>query len=87
MLERWRNVFRRDRLNADLDDELQFHLAARAEEFTRDGLTPEQAEAKAPAAGVRWRYQIIPNFRRVNMCCPTVRSSTPGSPTAPTRRS
>ena len=47
MLERLLNMFRRDRVNADLDEEMQFHLAARTEEFMREGMTPEQAEAEA----------------------------------------
>ena len=45
----WRfvNVLRRERVDADLDEEMQFHLAARAEEFVRDGLSPREADAKA----------------------------------------
>ncbi len=46
-LSRLVNVFRRDRLNRDLEDELQFHLAARTEEFTRRGMAPRQAEEEA----------------------------------------
>ena len=46
-LRRLVNVFRRECVDADLDDEMQFHLAARAEEFTRDGLSAHQAEAEA----------------------------------------
>ena len=44
----WRfvNVLRRERVDADLDEEMQFHLAARAEEFVRDGLSPREADAK-----------------------------------------
>lgn len=41
------NVFRRDRLDRDLDEELQFHLAARMEDFTRDGLSAQLAKEKA----------------------------------------
>ena len=46
-LSRFLNVVRRDRLNRDLDDEIQFHLAARTEELTRRGMTPEQAQGQA----------------------------------------
>lgn len=41
------NVFRSDRLNRDLDDELRFHLDARAAEFTRRGMTPAEAAREA----------------------------------------
>ena len=46
-LSRLLNVVRRDRLNQDLDDEIQFHLAARTEVLTRTGMTPEQAKEQA----------------------------------------
>jgi predicted permease len=41
------NVFRSDRLNHDLEDELRFHLDARADEFTRRGMTPAEADREA----------------------------------------
>ena len=47
MLERLRNLFRRESLSAELEEELQFHIAARADELMRDGLAREQAEAQA----------------------------------------
>jgi predicted permease len=46
-LSRILNVGRRDRVNRDLDEEIRFHLAARAEDLTRAGMTPEKAEAQA----------------------------------------
>src|SRR5438093_11135388 len=46
-LSRLVNVFRRDRLNRDLKDEIEFHVAARIEEFTRRGMSPQQAEREA----------------------------------------
>jgi len=46
-LSRFLNVFRGDRLNRDLDDEIQFHVAARTEELARRAMTPEQAEEQA----------------------------------------
>src|SRR2546425_67518 len=46
-LSRFANVFRRDRLDRDLEDEIQFHVAARTEEFTRRGMSPQQAEREA----------------------------------------
>jgi putative ABC transport system permease protein len=41
------NVFRSDRLNHDLDDEIRFHLDARAAEFRRGGMTPVEAAREA----------------------------------------
>lgn len=41
------NVFRRDRLNRDLDEEIQFHLEARIEDLTRGGMSPRQAREQA----------------------------------------
>src|SRR5262249_41962324 len=41
------NVFRSDRLIQDLDDEMRFHLDARAAEFTRRGMTPAEADREA----------------------------------------
>src|SRR5712692_3729255 len=46
-LSRLVNVIRRDRLNRDLEDEIQFHLAARTEDLTRRGMTPERAKEQA----------------------------------------
>jgi predicted permease len=46
-LSRLLNVIRRDRLSRDLDDEIQFHLTARAEELTRGGISPQQAKEQA----------------------------------------
>ena len=46
-LSRFLNGIRRDRLNRDLEDEIQFHLAARMEELTRAGMSPRQAKEQA----------------------------------------
>jgi len=46
-LSRFVNIFRRDRLNRDLEDEIAFHIAERAEEFTRRGMSTAEAERKA----------------------------------------
>jgi len=46
-LSRFLNVLRRDRLNRELDDEIQFHLAARAEELARGGMSSQQATEQA----------------------------------------
>ena len=44
---RFVSVIRSDRLNRDLDDEIRFHLDARTEEYTRAGLSVEEASARA----------------------------------------
>lgn len=46
-LSRLANVFRSERLNHDLDDEIRFHLDARAAEFRRRGMTPAEAARAA----------------------------------------
>lgn len=43
-ISRFLNIFKLDRLNRDLDDEIQFHLASRVEELTRRGISPKQAK-------------------------------------------
>jgi len=40
-------VIRSGRLNRDLDDEIRFHLEARTEEYMREGLSTEEAGARA----------------------------------------
>ena len=46
-LSRFLNVIKRDRLNRDLDDEIQFHLEQRAEELARSGISAQQAREQA----------------------------------------
>ena len=41
------SVMRSGRVNRDLDDEIRFHLEARIEEYTRAGLSIEEASARA----------------------------------------
>ena len=41
---RFMNVIRRDRLTRDLDDEIRFHVASRAEELTRAGMQSRASE-------------------------------------------
>src|SRR5215471_8818945 len=53
---RFANVFRSDRLNHDLEDEIRFHLDTRAAEFTRHGMTsPEAASEARRRLGNEWR--------------------------------
>jgi hypothetical protein len=41
------NVFRSDRLDHDLGDEIHFHLDTRAAEFSRRGMSPAEAAREA----------------------------------------
>jgi predicted permease len=43
----WRTVMRRQRFEAELDEELRFHLECRAADLQRAGLPPEQARRQA----------------------------------------
>ena len=46
-LSRFLNVFRRDRLHRDFEDEMQFHLSSRIDELTDRGMTAEEAKKQA----------------------------------------
>jgi predicted permease len=46
-MSRFTNVLRLRRVDRDLDDEQRFHLESRIEDLMRDGLTREQAAARA----------------------------------------
>ena len=46
-LSRLVNVVRQTRVDRDLDEELRFHLQARIEEFTRAGMSADQAKTRA----------------------------------------
>ena len=44
---RLRSLFRRQRVEQDLDEELQYHLEQKIEEYIAQGLTPEQSRHAA----------------------------------------
>ena len=46
-LSRLVRVIRSNRLNRDLDDEMQFHLEALTEEYIKEGLSLDEARARA----------------------------------------
>ncbi len=46
-LSRFLNVFRRDRLQREFEDEMQFHLSSRIDEFTSRGMSVEEAREQA----------------------------------------
>src|SRR5258706_15381838 len=55
-VSRLANVFRSDGLNRDLEDEIHFHLDARAADFARRGMAPEEADREARRRlGNEWR--------------------------------
>ncbi len=47
LLRRFTNVFRRDRLAQDVDDEMAFHIAERADELMAQGMSREEATRQA----------------------------------------
>ena len=46
-LSRLVNVVRRDRVDGEIDEEMRFHLAARAEDLTSRGMPADEAQAQA----------------------------------------
>src|SRR5262245_39775484 len=46
-LSRVLNIGRRDRMTAELDEEIQVHLAARTDELTGQGIAPREARQQA----------------------------------------
>ena len=43
----WHALWKRSEQEQDLDDEIRFHIEARAEDLTRKGLPREQAQRQA----------------------------------------
>ena len=62
-------LFRRRRVEQDLDEELQYHLERKIEEYLAQGLTPEQARQAALRAmdGLTQRKEECRDMRRVNV--------------------
>src|SRR5271169_654475 len=65
---RLRSLFLRKRVEQDLDEELQYHLERKIEEYIAQGLTPEQARLTALRAmdGLTLRKEECRDTRRVN---------------------
>jgi hypothetical protein len=65
---RLRSLFRRQQVEQDLDDELQYHLKRKVEEYIAQGLTPEQSRHAALRAmdGLTQRKEECRDMRRVN---------------------
>jgi hypothetical protein len=65
---RLRSLFRRQRVEQDLDDELQYHLERKIEEYIAQGLTPEQSRQAALRAmdGLTRRKEECRDMRGIN---------------------
>jgi predicted permease len=65
---RLKSIFRRGRVEQELDEELQFHLERRIEEGVADGLSPEEARLQALRAmgGLDQRKEEIRDARSVH---------------------
>ena len=65
---RLRSLFRSRQVEQDLDEELQYHLEKKTEEFLPQGLSPEQSRQAALRAmgGLRQRKERCRDMRRVN---------------------
>src|SRR5580704_12754127 len=72
---RVRSLFLRNRVERDLDDELQYHLEKRIEENIAHGMTPEESRAAALRAmdGLAQRKDECRDARGVNGIENTVR--------------
>src|SRR5579864_5042552 len=72
---RLRSLFRRQRVEQDLDEELQYHLERKIEESIARGLTPEEARYAALRAmeGLTQRKEECRDTRGVNAIENTVR--------------
>ena len=72
---RLRSLFRRQRVEKELDEELQYHLERKIEEYTAQGLTPEQSRYAALRAmdGLAQHKEECRDMRRVNGIENTVR--------------
>jgi hypothetical protein len=66
---RLRSLFRRGRVEQDLDEEIQYHLDRKIEEFVGQGLTHAQARLAALRAmdGLTQHKEECRDMRRVNM--------------------
>src|SRR5262245_57316785 len=65
---RLKSIFRRGRVERELDEELQFHLDRKIDEGLAAGLSPEEARERARRAmrGLEQRKEEIRDARRVH---------------------
>ncbi len=66
---RLRSLFRKDRAELDLSDELQFHLQNQIDEFVAQGMNPQEARraARQSLGGVEQVKQECRDMRRTNL--------------------
>ena len=65
---RLRSLFRRQQVEQDLDDELQFHLERKIEQYVQQGLTPQDARyaARRDMQGLEQQKEACRDARGVN---------------------
>ena len=66
---RLRSLFRRPEVERELDEELQYHLEQKTEQYVAEGLTPAEARRAAVRAmdGLTQRKEECRDMRRVNL--------------------
>src|SRR5258708_38669084 len=71
---RLRSVFRRKRVEQDLDEELQYHLERKIEDYIAQGLSPEQSSRAAVGAmdGLTQHKEECRDMRQVSLIDKTV---------------
>ena len=62
---RLRSVFRRDEVERELDEELQYHLEQQTEEYIRQGMSPRDARdaARRALGGISYRKEQVRDAR------------------------
>src|SRR5260370_40803859 len=72
---RLRSLFRREQVEQDLDEELQYHLERKVEEYIAQGLTPDESRNAALRAmdGLAQRKEECRDMRGVKAIENTVR--------------
>ena len=72
---RLRSLFRRPEVERELDEELQYHLEQKTEQYVAEGLTPVEARRAALRAmdGLTQRKEECRDLRRVNLIEHTLR--------------
>ncbi|PYT22479.1 MAG: hypothetical protein DMG57_35105 [Acidobacteria bacterium] len=71
---RLRSLFQRRQVEQELDEELQYHVERKTEQYTAQGFTPEEARHAAlqDLDGLEQRKEECRGIRRVNLvriCC------------------
>src|SRR5262245_47594469 len=71
---RLRSLFRRRHVDQDLDDELQYHLDCKTEQYLAEGLTPEQSRRAAlrDMDGLTQRKEECRDMRKLNLVSDTL---------------